>query len=225
MLAVLLFAATLAPIDIIRDAVEQSQKVDHLRRNFSMTQKTISRSGGKTSVKVYEMTYKDGKPYKQLVSKDGEPVESKMESYNPNEERRRELFNEMTKAFEYTHAGEEQIDGVECWVLQLKPKPGYDPPSMKTSFLKHMEGKVWIAKKFSRLVKLDAMTTGPVSFGWFLAKLSPGTRIFLEQTRVEDEVWLPKRFKMTYDGRFLFKTLKGEVEQLSWDFQRITPNT
>jgi hypothetical protein len=224
-LAVLLLATTLAPIDIIRDAVEQSQKVDHLRRNFSMTQKTISRSGNKVNVKVHEMTYRDGKPYRQLVSKDGEPVESKPESYNPNEERRRELFAEMIKAFDYFHAGEEQVDGVDCWILRLEPRPGYDPPSIKSSFLKHMAGTVWIAKKYSRLVKLDAHTTGPVTFGWFLAKLSPGTRIYLEQTRVEDEVWLPKRFKMTYDGRFLFKTIKGEVEQLSSNFRRISPGT
>ena len=225
MLAVLLLATSIAPIDIIRDAVEQSQKADHLRRNYSMTQKTISRSGSKVTVKTYEMTYEKGKPYRQLVSRDGQAVDSKPESYNANEERRREMFAEMTKAFDYSHAGIEVVDGVECWVLSLRPKAGYDPPSMRTSFLKHMEGKVWIAKDHNRLAKLDVQTTAPVSFGWFLAKLEPGTRIYLEQKRVDDGVWLPTRFKMTYDGRMLFKSLKGEVEQLSSNFRRISPST
>jgi hypothetical protein len=38
-------------------------------------------------------------------------------------------------------------------------------------------------------------------------------------------VWLPSRLKMTYDGRVLFKTIKGEIEQLSSNFRRINPTT
>jgi hypothetical protein len=75
------------------------------------------------------------------------------------------------------------------------------------------------------MLRLDAKTVGPVTFGGFLAKLEPGTRIQLEQSRVDEGVWLPTRFRMTYDGRFLFKSFKGEVEQVSSNFKRINPAT
>ena len=226
MFAVLLFAAAVAdptPLDIIKSAVEVSAKTDGLRQNYSMTQETINRSPGRESRKTYEMTFKNGKPYRRLVLKDGAPVNGKSEIYTSSEERRFEMLRELPKALDYTHAGSEVVDGDDCWVLNAIPKPGYDPPSMSTKFLTQMHAKVWISKKHHRMLKLDAVSVGPVSLGGFLAKFEKGTRIYLEQVKVDDNVWLPSRFKMTYDGRVLFKTIKGEIEQLSSNFRRINP--
>jgi hypothetical protein len=210
------------PLEIVQTAVSLSEKTDRLRQNYSMTQETISRSGGKESRKTYEMTFKDGKPYRTLVLRDGQPVHgSKPEVYKSSEERRFEMLRELPKAMIYTHAGVETVDNEECWVLTAKPKPGYDPPSMSTKFLTQMNAKVWISKKDHRMLKVDAVSFGPVNFGGFLAKLLAGTRIYLEQVKVDDNVWLPSRFKMTYDGRVLFKSFKGEIEQLSSNFRRI----
>jgi hypothetical protein len=222
---VLAFAAVEPnPLEIITTAVGLSEKTDRLRQNYSMTQETINRSPGKEARKTYEMTFRDGKPYRTLVLRDGQAVHgSKPEVYKSSEERRFEMLRELPKAMDYTHAGVETIDGEECWVLTAKPKPGYDPPSMSTKFLAQMNAKVWISKKDHRMLKVDAVSFGPVSFGFGLAKLAPGTRIYLEQVKVDDNVWLPSRFKMTYDGRFLFKTFKGEIEQLSSNFRRIAP--
>lgn len=223
MIAVFLLATSLAPVEIIRNAVELSEKTDHLRRNFSVVQENISRSGGKTSTKTYEMTYRDGKPFRKLIRKDGKPVESKAEQYNQNEERRLEMFRELPKALDYTFVPDERVEGHDCWVMMAKPKPGYKPVSMRTSFLTQMEAKVWITKQHNRMIRLDAKTIGPVSFGGFIAKLAPGTRIQLDQVRVEEDVWLPKHLRITYDGRVLFFNFKGEIEQLTLDYKRINP--
>jgi hypothetical protein len=160
-----------------------------------------------------------------MVLRDGQPVNGKSEVYTSSEERRFEMLRELPRALDYSHAGTEVIDGEECWVLSAKPKPGYDPPSMTTKFLTQMHAKVWISKKHHRMLKLDAISVGPVSLGGFLAKFEKGTRIQLEQVKVDDNVWLPSRFKMTYDGRVLFKSIKGEIEQLSSNFRRISPAT
>jgi len=223
--AVLLLAAALSPIEIIRAAVELTEKTDHLRREYSLTQENIQRSGGKTTYKTYEITFQDGKAYRKLIRRDGQPVEAKPETYAASEERRMELLRELPKAMDYTLSGEAVVHGYDCWVLLAKPKPGYKPPSFSTSFLTQMEAKVWITKDHSRMVRLDAQTIGPVTFGGFLAKVGPGTRIELEQVRVTDEVWLPSRFKMTYNGRVLFKTFSGDIEQLSSNFRKISPST
>ncbi|HYP05967.1 MAG TPA: hypothetical protein VER03_07000 [Bryobacteraceae bacterium] len=228
MFVVLLFAAAInapAPLEIIKTAVQLSEKTDRLRQNYSMTQETISRSPGKESRKTYEMTFRNGKPYRKMVLKDGQPVNGKSEIYTSSEERRFEMLRELPKALDYSHAGEEVIDGEECWVLSAKPKPGYDPPSMSTKFLTQMHAKVWISKKHHRMLKLDAISVGPVSLGGFLAKFEKGTRIQLEQVKVDENVWLPSRFKMTYDGRVLFKSIKGEIEQLSTNFRKINSTT
>jgi hypothetical protein len=222
-LAVLLLATAL---DIVTAAVDQSIKSDHLRQNYSMTQETVSRSAAKQTVKVYEMTYRNGKPVRKLIRENGQPVtDSEFESYKSNEPRRVEMLRELPKALDYKMVGEERVNGSDCWVLYATPKPGYKPPAMRMAFLTQMEAKVWISKEHSRMLRLDAKTVGPVTFGGFLAKLEPGTRIQLEQSRVDEGVWLPTRFRMTYDGRFLFKSFKGEVEQVSSNFKRINPAT
>jgi hypothetical protein len=118
--AVLLFAAAIvSPLDIIKTAVELSAKTDRLRQNYSMTQETINRSPGKESRKTYEMTFKNGKPYRKMVLKDGEHVDGRMEVYTSSEERRFEMLRELPKALVYVHAGTEVIDGDECWVLSI----------------------------------------------------------------------------------------------------------
>jgi hypothetical protein len=225
-IAVLLLAVSLTPVEIIQAAVELSEKTDHLRRNYAVTQENIQRSGDKTTTKIYELTFEKGVPHRRLIRRDGKPVNEKPETYGAaSDERRIELLREMPKAFDYTFGPEEQVDGYDCWLLIAKPKKGYKPSSIRTSFLVQMEAKVWIAKKYHRLVRLDAVTVGPVSFGWFLAKVEPGTRVYLEQARIEDDVWLPKRFKMSYDARVLFRSVKGEFEQVQSDFRRISPST
>jgi hypothetical protein len=225
-LAVLLFASSVSPLDIVRTAVELSEKTESQRRNYSLTQEHITRSGGKTSAKTYEVTFREGKQFRRLVARDGKPVESALELYtSKNEERRREMLREFTKALDFTMAPDEQVDGHDCWVLVAKPKPGYKAPSFRTAFLMQMEGKVWIAKQSNRMVKLDAVTIGPVSFGGFLAKLGPGTRVHVEQQLLADGVWLPTRFKLTYNGRVLFKGVDGEVEQLYRNYKRISSAT
>lgn len=223
--AAILFFASLAPVDIVQSAVELSQKAEIFRTRYGFTQETIERSGDKTTTKVYEISFDNGKQYRRLTYRNGKAVDEKPEPYTRGDKNRHEMLAELTKAFDYTFGPEERVDGYDCWQLIAKPKPGYDPPSMRTSFLKYMEGKVWIAKDYKRLVRVDAQTTGPVSFGWFLMKLAAGTRIYMEQARIDDDVWLLKRFKMTYDARVLFKNVKGQIETTSTNFRRTTPST
>jgi hypothetical protein len=225
-IAVLLFAAALTPLDIVQNAVELSEKADHLRRHYTLILEDISRSEDKTRSKTFEITYREAKQYRKLVRRDGKAVDSDPEPYtSKHDERRREMFREFAKALDFTMARDETVDGYDCWVLLAKPKPGYKPASFRTSFLTQMEGKVWISKKFNRMVKLDAVTIGPVSFGGFLAKLEPGSRVEVEQVRLQDDLWLPRRFKLTYSGRLLFKGLRGELEQLYMNYKRVSPAT
>ena len=78
------------------------------------------------------------------------------------------------------------------------PKPGYRAKSRDGAVLAKIRGKIWISKSGYQWVKLEAQTTATVSFGLFLARLNPGARLVMEQTRVNDEIWLPKREYMEH---------------------------
>jgi hypothetical protein len=68
---------------------------------------------------------------------------------------------------------------------------------------------------------VDAITTAPVTFGGFLARVAPGTRITMDQMKLSDDIWVLRRFKMAYDVKIaLVKQSRGENEQVMWDFRR-----
>ena len=50
-------------------------------------------------------------------------------------------------------------------------------------------------------MKLDLEVIDTISFGLFLARLHKGTHIATEQTRVNDEVWLPRHTAVHVDVR------------------------
>lgn len=202
-----------------------------------------------TTAETFEIHVVHGEPVQKLIRKNGHaltPSEARkaqaafdekvreLSSESPEERRkrlaeqetkvnrRREMFRELPAAFDFRIVGEERVDGHDSWRIEGKPKPGYQPKTMRAAFLQKMEGQFWISKEHNRLVKLDAVTTGHVSFGWgVLAKVAPGTRFMIEQMRLNDGVWVTRRFKMAYDVQIaLIKQKRGETESIMWDFRK-----
>ncbi len=60
----------------------------------------------------------------------------------------------------------------------------------------------------------------------FLARLHKGTRIVVETTRVNDEVWLPKHVAAHVDVRLaLLKNYNEDVEQTFRDYKKFRTDT
>jgi len=60
-----------------------------------------------------------------------------------------------------------------------------------------------------------------ISWGLFLARFQKGSRFMLEQTRVNDEVWLPRQVAVKVDVRLaLLKNFNINVEQSFRDYKK-----
>ncbi|MGA7218550.1 MAG: hypothetical protein WBX38_09555, partial [Candidatus Sulfotelmatobacter sp.] len=69
--------------------------------------------------------------------------------------------------------------------------------------------------------KLEAEAIDTVSFGWFLARIHKGTRLVFEQTRVNEEVWLPQHLTFKFDARIaVFKSYNEEDEETFSDYRK-----
>jgi hypothetical protein len=80
---------------------------------------------------------------------------------------------------------------------------------------------VWIDKGDLQLAKMDVEAIDTVSFGWVLARIHKGTRVMLEQTRVNDEVWLPRHLTFKLDARIaLFKGYNLDGDQEYRDYKK-----
>lgn len=198
-------------------------------------------SNGRTKkheIRTFDVTMVEGSPHRRLIARADKPLSPEDDRHEREKERlgieqrrretaeqrakriaewekkrnrQREFMREIPNAFNFQILREERIDGRAVYVIQAEPRPGYDPPSMATGFLRKMRATLWIDKQDHGWARLDAEAFDNVSIGLFLARIHKGTRILLEQTRVNDEIWLPRRMNIAATLRVaLVKWIGGE---------------
>jgi hypothetical protein len=65
-----------------------------------------------------------------------------------------------------------------------------------------------------------------VSFGLFVARLHQGSRLIVENTRVNDEVWLQQHVRVTADVRLaLLKDFNFDVDVTDRDYKKFRTDT
>ncbi len=211
----------------------------------TQTEKSLDSQGAVKSQKTekWETVVLYGEPFRRKLERNGKPLTpseqaaeqkkldektAKLERETPEErarritkddkerEKDREFLREIPDMFDFKTDREEQVDGRSTWVISATPKPGYKPRHADAKPLLKIKGTIWIDKAALQWVRLDAETIDTISFGWVLARLSPGSTLHFEQTRVNDEVWLSKYMMIRGSARLgLVKKMSIE-ETLTW---------
>jgi hypothetical protein len=127
----------------------------------------------------------------------------------------REFLLEIPELYNLKLEREDTIEGRGVWVISATPKPGYQPKHSDAKDLLKIKGTLWIDKAEYQWVRLEAETIGTISWGLFIARIGTGAKLIFEQTRVNDEIWLPKRSFVRGDMRIVGKKIAGE-EELTW---------
>jgi len=145
----------------------------------------------------------------------------RLEQEEKRHEDGRKFVKEVADAYNFRLVGSEVLDGHDTWELDAEPRPGYEPQMKEAKFLPKIKGRIWIDKAETQWVKFDIVTTDTISFGVFLARIHKGTRIIVDTTRVNDEVWLPKHVQFHVDVRLaLLKNFNVDVEQTFRDYKK-----
>jgi hypothetical protein len=138
----------------------------------------------------------------------------------------RRFVHEVADAYTFHLVGTESLNGRDVWVIDAEPRPGYEPHMKEAKFLPKFHGRVWIDKNEDQWAKMDIECIDTVSLGWFLARFHKGSRIVIEQTRVNDEVWLPKHVAVKVDVRVaLLKEFNADVDQTYRDYKKFRTTT
>jgi hypothetical protein len=178
--------------------------------------------------KTHEVMVLYHEPVERLIAKDDKPLSPKdaakederiqkivdkrknesegerkkrLEKEEKEREDDRQFVREVTDAYNFHLAGIENLEGRDAWVIDAEPRPGFEPHRKEAKILPKFRFRVWIDKADTEWVKLDADCIDTVSFGWFLARIHKGSHIEINQTRVNEEVWLPKHVSLTLDAR------------------------
>ena len=182
----------------------------------------------KQEVKTYDISILYGEPYRRLIQRDDRPLkgdeekkeeeklnkfiakfkdespkdrEKRLAEADKRREDQRAFAREIVNAYDFRLLGEEQVDGRGVYVIQATPRPDFKPKQPHGDLLSKFRGKIWIDKNEYQWVKMQAETIDTVSFGFFLFRLHKGSTLSFEQTRVNEEIWLPRHIAVDASAR------------------------
>ena len=201
-----------------------------------------------TETKTYEVLNIYGEQVQRLIEKDDKPIsekeaakeEEKIQKIinkrrNESEEDRRkreekeakereegrQFEHEIADAYNFTFVGTDLVGGRETWVISAEPRPGFAPRMKYANYLSKFHGRIWIDKSDVQMSKMDIEALDTVSWGLFLARFHKGSHLMIEQTRINDEVWLPRQVAFKIDVRVaLLKNFSMDAEQSFRDYKK-----
>jgi hypothetical protein len=206
-----------------------------------------------TEIRTYEIMVLFEEPVRKLIAKNDKPLreneakkeeekiqkiidkrrneserdrQKRLEKQDENREKARRFVREIADAYNFRYIRTESLFGHETYVVDADPRPGFQPRTREAKMLPKFRFRAWIDKSEMQWLKLDVQCIGTVSVGLFLVRLHKGSNIQIEQTRVNDEVWLPKHVSLKLDARIaLFKGVNLSEEISFREYRKFRTDT
>lgn len=197
---------------------------------------------------TWDVTMLEGSPYRRKIAHNDKPLSARdqareeanlrksiedrrketpeqraqrIQEWHRKQDRQREPLREIPEAFDLKLAAEEKVDGMDAWIIDATPHPGYRPRSRTAQFFPKVKARFWIAKQDYQWVKIDMVTLDTISFYGFLIRMAKGSHLVFEAAHVNNEVWLPKRAVLTGSVRLaLFKLIRGDISFEYSDYRK-----
>ena len=221
---------------------------------YTDIERELTRDGVTKSARTrtYEAVFLYGRQFVRLVSEEGDPKASEdiardnrkfekdvsararmTEGQRDAEDRRqlqasgrkREFISQIPDLYTFKLLGDEELRGRASWVIEAEPRRDAHPRGFTAGNLSHLRGTVWIDKTDGRWARVEAIAPRDINFGLFLARIHEGSRITFEQSKLNDEVWLPLRIVGTFSARLGFAQVSLQSETTYFDYRRFHANS
>jgi hypothetical protein len=238
------------PVDIMRHVVDRDAQNSDRINNYTYQERTeIRRYSSEGKLKDTESTTTEvlmlaGRPYRRPIAKNDKPLTdaqmrdeadkmtkelvkrqhsaaAEASGVEKRRQQNRKLMHELTDAFIFHMAGQEDVSGKKAWMIQADPNPGYRAKDQDEKILTKLRGKVWVSEDDFQLAKADFRVDDTISMEYGLFRLAPGATVTFEQKRVNDEVWLPMHVLIKGEARLAYVAkIRAEIELTYRDYKK-----
>lgn len=228
--------------EIVRRSVERDWTDYASVKDYTYCERTDFRRFAKdgqlsaSRKETHEILILDDRPYARLVARDDRPLPEadarrEQEKLDRETEKRehesaaqrsaeekqraqdRQFIREIPDAFVFRVTGVENISNQAAWVIDADPKPGYHAVNSRANVFSKVRARIWIEQATYHWVKVDAQVIDSLGFDLGLLRVEPGGQLHFEQTRVNNEIWLPSSIVVRADARLaLIKKIRAEYD-------------
>jgi hypothetical protein len=123
--------------------------------------------------------------------------------------------------FEPKITGREVLEGHSMLVVELTPRPGARVTTREGRWMKHFEGRAWIAEEGYQVARLEMRARDDVTIGWgIVGRVHEGSRFVFARRKFEN-AWLPAEVVFDATGRtLLFRKFDIDVVTTYSDYKR-----
>ena len=178
----------------------------------------------------------------EKAERDKEKDEKKVAQRRAEREKKESEGTEISpflKACEFVSPRRETLSGRETIVFDFRPRPGFRPQNRAESLIAKLIGVIWIDPVDKQVIRLEArLAEGFKMAGGLLVSLKPGAALVMEQTRMDQGVWLPRFAQINLSVKVLlfaggdfnktiewseYKHFSGDVKDYKIDTPNVKP--
>jgi len=147
--------------------------------------------------------------------------EKRLADFEKHHRDEHEFLLEVPDAYDFRIVGEETLNGRAAYVISGEPRADFRPNLNAARVLPKLRPKLWIDKTEFQWLRMDADVIDTITWGGFLLRLHPGSHIEIEQTLVNNEVWLPLHAHIGFDARVaLVKPIRLDIDAVFSDYKK-----
>lgn len=135
-------------------------------------------------------------------------------------------ISQFLKACEFIAPRREKFGERETIVFDFRPRPGFRPGNREESLIAKLVGVIWIDPVDKQVIRLEARLAEAFKMaGGLLVSLKPGAAMIMEQTRMDDGIWLPRFAQLNLSVKVLLFGGGDYNKSIEWsDYKHFSGN-
>lgn len=237
----------LPDIAALLTAVDKNQEqIDEIQKDYAcmkLEENDESDAKGKITgraITLYQVSYIAGHEVDRKIEVNGKALTSveqqkeddrinkrinqyDKEAADPEKRERDEVgISDFLRVSRFSNPRWERFRGQDMVVFDFGPNPNYKPKKLVDKLIYDLVGTVWVDPQAQDIARLEARFGNSFKIGGgVLASLQKGSAFQFEQSRVNNEVWLPSYDEIHVGAKLLMlKTFRADQTDRYYDYQK-----